>query len=83
MVVQSKNASDIGIHNFILAARLKDYPEKGYFPFNTTFKVEVKIEVILTPNLPTNYTYKIGSAMVPLLFQVNLNKGTSSVTVNG
>ncbi len=83
MVVQSRNASDIGIHVFTLVARLKDYPEKGYFPFNTTFKVEVKIEVILTPNLPTNYTYKIGTAMVPLIFKVNLNQGTSSVTVNG
>ena len=71
MVVQTRDASDIGIHNFTLAARLKDYPEKGYFPFNTTFKVEVKSEVTLTPNLATSYTYKIGTGMAPLIFKVN------------
>jgi hypothetical protein len=66
-----------------LAVRLTDYPDKGYFPFNTTFKVEVKIEVKLSPNSATSYTYKIGTTMAPLLYQVNLNQGTSSVTVNG
>ncbi len=66
-----------------MAVRLTDYPEKGYFPFNTTFKVEVKIEVILIPNVATSYIYKIGTVMVPILFKINLNLGTSSVTVNG
>ncbi len=41
------------------------------------------LEVKLNPNVATSYTYKIGTAMVPLLYQVNLNRGTSSVTVNG
>jgi hypothetical protein len=39
--------------------------------------------VTLTPNATTSYTYKIGTGMVPLIFKVNLNQGTSSVTVNG
>jgi hypothetical protein len=62
---------------------LENYPEKGYFPFNTTFKVEVKLDVTFNPNVATNFTYKIGTAMVPLLYTINLNLGTSSVTVNG
>jgi hypothetical protein len=37
----------------------------------------------LSPNEATSYTYKIGTIMAPLLYQVNLNQGTSSVTVNG
>jgi hypothetical protein len=41
------------------------------------------MEVTLTPNATTSYTYKIGTSMAPLIFKVNLNKGTSSVTVNG
>jgi hypothetical protein len=52
---------------------LSDYPEKGYFPLSATFKVEVTNEepVILTPNVPTGYSYTIGSKMEPLNFKVN------------
>ena len=54
-MVQSRNASEIGIHDFTLAARLKEYPEKGYFPFNTSFTVEVIEALELTPDVLTSY----------------------------
>ena len=71
MVVQTTDASDIGIHNFTLAARLKDYPKKGYFPFNTTFIVEVLEALELTPDVLTSYKYTIGTKMLPLIIKVN------------
>ena len=50
-----KVAADIGLHHFTLAARLKDLPEKGYFPLNTTFTVEVNEALELTPDVLTTY----------------------------
>jgi hypothetical protein len=73
LTVKTNNEFYIGANLFILTARLSDYPEKGYFPLSTTFKVEVTNEepVILTPNYSTSYTYTIGSKMEPLTFKVN------------
>jgi hypothetical protein len=39
--VQADDASLIGIHTFTLAARLTNYPVKGYFPKTTSFTVTV------------------------------------------
>ena len=79
LVAQTRDASDIGTHNFTLAARLKDYPKKGYFPFNTTFIVEVLEALVLTSDVLTSYKYTIGTKMQPLMFKVNRKNAKSSV----
>jgi hypothetical protein len=70
--VQADSALLIGTHSFILAVKLTNFPEKGYFPKTTPFTVTVKsIPVVLTPNMSSKYTYTINSVMMPLIFEVN------------
>jgi hypothetical protein len=82
--VKTNNFIYIGVNLFTLTARLSDYPDKGYFPLSTTFRVEVTNEepVILTPNYPTSYIYTIGSIMEPLTFKVNFLIDNFSIVVN-
>jgi hypothetical protein len=82
--VQADDASLIGIHSFTLAVRLTDYPEKGYFPKTTNFTVTVESPtVVLIPSETTSFNYTIGSEMTSQTYRINLNYGTSSISVNG
>jgi hypothetical protein len=69
---------------FTLAARLTNYPAKGYFPKTTPFTVTVSTTTIkeLTPS---SYTYTIGSRMLPIVYELFKSSGTSaaSISVNG
>jgi hypothetical protein len=82
--VQAVSAELIATHSFTLAARLTNYPSKGYFPKTTPFTVTVQLPtVVLTPSKSTSFEYTIGTEMTSQTYSVNLNYGTSSISVNG
>jgi hypothetical protein len=74
----------IGIHFFTLAAKLTNYPAKGYFPKTTPFNVTVPEPIVVfAPSETTSFEYTIGSEMTSQTYRINLNNGTSSISVNG
>jgi hypothetical protein len=79
--VQADDTILIGTYYFTLAARLTNYPAKGYFPKITSFSVSVSST---TKELtPSSYTYTIGSRMLPIVYEISKNSGTASISVNG
>jgi hypothetical protein len=73
----------ISTHSLILAVKLTNYPEKGYFPKKTPFTVTVtSLPVLLIPNISSNYAYTIKSVMMPLIFEVNKKNVVGSISVN-
>jgi hypothetical protein len=82
--VKADDVSLTGIHTITLAARLTNYPAKGYFPKTTQFTVTVQPPtVVLTPSETTSFNYTTGSEMTSQTYRISLNNGTSSISVNG
>jgi hypothetical protein len=71
----------IGTYQFTLAARLTNYPAKGYFPKTTQFTVTVSSTI--KELTPSSFTYTIGSRMLPIVYEICKCSGTASISVNG
>jgi hypothetical protein len=63
LTVKTLTPSDVGIHKFILKAKLAGYSTPGFFPQTTAFTVTVtesSSTTILSPKVETKYNYTIG-----------------------